>query len=143
MKKIYVKGLKIELECFLAGTQLYRQIGHRDGGTGTVQKTKLNITRSIFEVEARNFACKQILTTHSQKVKNKMAAKSLNFQARSPKFCMEVYLDHPQPKSKKMAAEKQNGRHKTKSSITRSIFKLEARDFACKQILTASNYFRE
>ena len=48
-----------------------------------------------------------------QKIKwppKKEAAKYLNFQARILKFCMEVYLDHPEPKVKnKMAAKKQNG----------------------------------
>jgi len=41
------------------------------------------------------------------KVKNKMAAKSLNFLARRLKFCVKVYLDHSQPK--KWPPKKQNG----------------------------------
>ena len=70
--------------------------------------------------------------------KTKFAAKLLSFQAKSLKFCMELYLDHPQPKSEKkivcqkMAAKKQNGRHKLNLSINRSIFKLKGRNFACK-----------
>ena len=72
-----------------------------------------------------------------------MAAKNLNghnsvkFQARSSKFCIVVQIDPPQQNlKKKMAAKKRNGRQKTKwppktkLSITQSIFKLEAPDFA-------------
>jgi hypothetical protein len=63
--------------------------------------------------------------------KHKIDHNSVNFQARSSKFCMVVYINIPQKIFKtKMAAKKQNGRQNTKLIITQSIFKLELRFFA-------------
>ena len=64
--------------------------------------------------------------------KNQIEHNSVNFQARSSRFCMAFNIDPPQ----KWPAKKQNGRQKTKwppktkLSITQSIFNLEAPDFA-------------
>ena len=47
-----------------------------------------------------------------------MAAKMLSFQARSLKFGMELYLDHPQPKMAShnyLLSKKQNGLPKNKT----------------------------
>ena len=64
-------------------------------------------------------------------------------EATNSRFCMQVDLDRPQPSlEKKNGRQKQNGRQKTKwppktkLSITQSIFKLEAPDFAWQFILT-------
>ena len=110
------------------------------------QIAKLSITRSFLELQSPDFAWKFVWTVWTnfdkqngcQKTKwppkNKMAAKSLNFQARSLKFRMEVYLDHSQPKTAKL-----NCRQKTKWPPNRSIFNLEAWNFAWKYILTTCN----
>ena len=57
--------LQIHKEKLLAGAKrAAQQVGWSQAGLGwegrgaAAQKTKLGITRSIFELEARNFACK-------------------------------------------------------------------------------------
>ena len=71
--------------------------------------------------------------TSEIRAENKIDHNSLNFRARSPKFCMEVDLDRPQPfLNKKRKKRKKHKAQKTKLSITRSIFELEAQNFACK-----------
>ena len=62
-------------------------------------------------------------------VENEIEHNSLNFRATSPKFCMQVDLDRPQPFPNKKNVKNVKI---TKSTITRSIFELEARNFACK-----------
>ena len=63
--------------------------------------------------------------------KNKNEHNSLNFRATSSRFCMQLDLDRPQPSlEKKDGRQKTKWPPKTKLSITQSIFKLEAPDFA-------------
>ena len=56
---------------------------------------------------------------------------SLNFQARSSRFCMVVHIDILQIThfGKQSGRQKQNGHQISKLTITHSIFKLEASYF--------------
>merc|ERR1712030_236880 len=59
-------GYSFHFASLLAGAKRTAlQVGWSQARLGSEQKTKLTITRSIFELEARNFACKLILTARS------------------------------------------------------------------------------
>merc|ERR1712030_6946 len=64
---------------------------------------------------------------------NKIEHNSLNFRARSPKFCMQVDLDRPQPFPNKKSTKKYIS---TKVLITQPFFELQTPDFAWKFIWT-------
>merc|ERR1711984_21720 len=64
---------------------------------------------------------------------NKIEHNSLNFRARSPKFCMQVDLDRPQPFPNKKSTKKYIS---TKVLITQPFFELLTSDFAWKFIWT-------
>ena len=59
---------------------------------------------------------------------NKIEHNSLNFRARSPKFCMQVDLDRPQPFPNKL--QKYKKYISTKVLITQPFFELQTPDFA-------------
>ena len=107
-------------------------------------KTKLAITRSIFKLEAQNFAYKQILTAYSHSGSKKMVVKkqneenSVNFHARSSRFCMVVHINLPQKNGKKSPTK---WPPKINLSMTQSIFKLEAPYFAWQFIMALHNFF--
>ena len=68
---------------------------------------------------------------HRDGAEYKIEHNSLNFRARSPKFCMQVDLDRPQPFKQSIKLQKS-----TEVLITQPFVELQTPDFAWKFIWT-------